>query len=539
MSNTRIERDSMGELQVPAEALYGAQTQRAVNNFPISHLRMPAQFIRALILAKAAAAKANVELKQLSEAQGKAIVDAAQGLLEGDFMQHFPVDIFQTGSGTSSNMNANEVIATLASRLLGEPVNPNDHVNCGQSSNDIIPTTIHVSAALVLHEQTLPALLHLVQVVEHKAEEVHRFVKTGRTHLMDAMPVRMSQVLNGWAQQLKANIGHLQDLLPSLQALAQGGTAVGTGINAHPEFAARFSQQLSSLTHVQFTPGKNLFALIGSQDTAVAVSGQLKTTAVSLMKIANDLRWMNSGPLAGLGEIELEGLQPGSSIMPGKVNPVIPEATAMVAAQVIGNDTVITIAGLIVGLVQADQGRVLIDDLDVSHQPMHGRAQAGIGYLPQEASIFRKLSVSDNIMAILETRKELDRAGRKKELESLLQEFHINHIRDNLGMSLSGGERRRVEIARALATAPKFILLDEPFAGVDPISVGDIKQIIHHLKAKGIGVLITDHNVRETLDICETAYIVNDGQLIAEGDSATILANELVKEVYLGHEFRL
>ncbi len=194
---------------------------------------------------------------------------------------------------------------------------------------------------------------------------------------------------------------------------------------------------------------------------------------------------------------------------------------------------------MIVGLVQADQGRVLIDDLDVSHQPMHGRAKAGIGYLPQEASIFRKLSVADNIMAILETRKELDKAGRRKELESLLQEFHIHHIRDNLGMSLSGGERRRVEIARALATNPKFILLDEPFAGVDPISVGDIKQIIHHLKAKGIGVLITDHNVRETLDICETAYIVNDGQLIAEGDSATILANELVKEVYLGHEFRL
>ncbi|WP_338476481.1 class II fumarate hydratase [Pseudomonas khavaziana] len=345
MSNTRIERDSMGELKVPAEALYGAQTQRAVNNFPISHQRMPAQFIRALILAKTAAAKVNVDLKQISEGQGKAIVDAAQGLLEGDYMQHFPVDIFQTGSGTSSNMNANEVIATLASRLLGETVNPNDHVNCGQSSNDIIPTTIHVSAALVLHEQTLPALLHLVQVIEQKAEEVHSFIKTGRTHLMDAMPVRMSQVLNGWAQQLKANIGHLQDLLPALQALAQGGTAVGTGINAHPEFAGRFSQQLSRLTGVKFTPGTNLFALIGSQDTAVAVSGQLKATAVSLMKIANDLRWMNSGPLAGLGEIELEGLQPGSSIMPGKVNPVIPEATAMVAAQVIGNDTVITVAG--------------------------------------------------------------------------------------------------------------------------------------------------------------------------------------------------
>jgi fumarate hydratase class II len=345
MSNTRIERDSMGELQVPEAALYGAQTQRAVNNFPISHQRMPAQFIRALVLAKAAAAEANVELEQISAAQGKAIVQACDQLLAQDFMQHFPVDIFQTGSGTSSNMNANEVIATLATRVLGETVNPNDHVNCGQSSNDIIPTTIHVSAALALHEQLLPALEHLSQVIEHKAEQVHAYVKTGRTHLMDAMPVRMSQVLLGWAAQVRANIGHLQALQPALQSLAQGGTAVGTGINAHPQFAERFSQQLSQLTDVTFTPGSNLFALIGSQDTAVAVSGQLKATAVTLMKIANDLRWMNSGPLAGLGEIELEGLQPGSSIMPGKVNPVIPEATAMVAAQVIGNDTTIAIAG--------------------------------------------------------------------------------------------------------------------------------------------------------------------------------------------------
>ncbi len=345
MSNTRIERDSMGELHVPESALYGAQTQRAVNNFPVSHQRMPAQFIRALILAKAAAAKANVELGQITEAQGKAIVEATQILLEGDYMEHFPVDIFQTGSGTSSNMNANEVIATLATQVLGEAVNPNDHVNCGQSSNDIIPTTIHVSAALGLHEQLLPALTHLVQVIERKAEQVHVYVKTGRTHLMDAMPVRMSQVLNGWAQQLKANIEHLHNLQPALQSLAQGGTAVGTGINAHPKFAGLFSQQLSALTQLEFTPGQDLFALIGSQDTAVSVSGQLKATAVSLMKIANDLRWMNSGPLAGLGEIELQALQPGSSIMPGKVNPVIPEATAMVAAQVIGNDTVITVAG--------------------------------------------------------------------------------------------------------------------------------------------------------------------------------------------------
>ncbi|UVM22883.1 class II fumarate hydratase [Pseudomonas wadenswilerensis] len=345
MSNTRIERDSMGELLVPTEALYGAQTQRAVNNFPISQQRMPTQFIRALLLAKAAAAKANIELKQLDQAWGEAIVKAVEQLLAGDFMQHFPVDIFQTGSGTSSNMNANEVIGTLASRVLGDTVNPNDHVNCGQSSNDIIPTTIHVSAALALHEQLLPALNHLVKVIDAKAEQVHPFIKTGRTHLMDAMPVRMSQVLGGWAAQIKAAIGHLQATLPSLQALAQGGTAVGTGINAHPEFAARFSQQLTALTRVEFVPGQNLFALIGSQDTAVAVSGQLKTAAVALMKIANDLRWMNSGPLAGLGEIELEGLQPGSSIMPGKVNPVIPEATAMVAAQVIGNDATIAVAG--------------------------------------------------------------------------------------------------------------------------------------------------------------------------------------------------
>ncbi|TBU89485.1 class II fumarate hydratase FumC [Phytopseudomonas dryadis] len=345
MSNTRIERDSMGELAVPAEALYGAQTQRAVNNFPVSGLAMPKAFIRALVLAKAAAARANVDLEQILPAQGDAIVAACQQLLADDFMQHFPVDVFQTGSGTSSNMNANEVIATLATRILGEPINPNDHVNCGQSSNDIIPTTIHVSAAIELSERLLPALGHLLQVLCEKSLEVQPYVKTGRTHLMDAMPVRMSQVLDGWAQQIQANIQLLSGLLPALQGLAQGGTAVGTGINAHVRFAERFCQELNTLTGQQFAPGANFFALIGSQDTAVALSGQLKTTAVSLMKIANDLRWMNSGPLAGLSEIELEALQPGSSIMPGKVNPVIPEATAMVAAQVIGNDATIAVAG--------------------------------------------------------------------------------------------------------------------------------------------------------------------------------------------------
>ncbi|CAD5106779.1 class II fumarate hydratase [Zestomonas carbonaria] len=345
MTETRIERDSMGELAVPADALYGAQTQRAVDNFPVSGLRMPAPFIRSLLLAKAAAARANVDLEQLSPAIGDAIVGACQQLLEGDFIRHFPVDVFQTGSGTSTNMNANEVIATLASDLLGEKVSPNDHVNCGQSSNDIIPTTIHVSAALEVSEQLLPALGHLLHTLCEKSLAVQPYVKTGRTHLMDAMPVRMSQVLDGWAEQIQANIGLLQALLPSLRSLAQGGTAVGTGVNAHPRFAERFCLELNALTGQTFTPGKNFFALIGSQDTAVALSGLLKTTAVSLMKIANDLRWMNSGPLAGLAEIELEALQPGSSIMPGKVNPVIPEATAMAAAQVIGNDATIAIAG--------------------------------------------------------------------------------------------------------------------------------------------------------------------------------------------------
>ena len=346
MSNTRIERDSMGELEVPADAPYGAQTQRAVNNFPVSGRPMPTAFIRALLLIKAAAAKANRALECVEPPLADAITSACEQLLEDpNLMRYFPVDIFQTGSGTSSNMNANEVIARLASNNLGSAVSANDHVNFGQSSNDVIPTAIHVSAALELHNELLPALEHLAKAIEKKAETLTGFCKTGRTHLMDAMPVRMDQPLLGWGAQLRQDIAHLQALQPSVQALAQGGTAVGTGINAHPEFAATFNRHLSELTGVAFTPADNLFARLGSQDTAVALSGQLKTTAVSIMKIANDLRWMNSGPLAGLGEISLEPLQPGSSIMPGKVNPVIPESAAMVAAQVIGNDAAITIGG--------------------------------------------------------------------------------------------------------------------------------------------------------------------------------------------------
>ena len=344
--NTRIERDSMGELEVPENALYGAQTQRAINNFPVSGKTMPEAFIRALLAAKSAAAKANAELGLLPENVASAITEVAEGLLNSDdMMSHFPVDVFQTGSGTSSNMNANEVLATLASAKVGETVGANDHINYGQSSNDIIPTCIHISAAVEVTNKLLPSLRHLHSTIVTKAEQVDHHIKTGRTHLMDAMPVRLSQSLLSWASQIEQNIFFIEAVLPKLQTLAQGGTAVGTGINAHPDFAAAFNRQLSADTGIAFSPADNLFTHINTQDVVVALSGQLKTTAVSIMKIANDLRWMNSGPLAGLGEIALEALQPGSSIMPGKVNPVIPEAAAMVSAQVIGNDAAITVGG--------------------------------------------------------------------------------------------------------------------------------------------------------------------------------------------------
>jgi fumarate hydratase, class II len=341
----RIEKDSMGELQVPADALWGAQTQRAVDNFQISGRPLPAEFIRAVGLVKWAAAGANQELGLLENPLAGAIRQAANEVAEGLHGEQFPVDVFQTGSGTSTNMNANEVIATLATRFAGRTIHPNDHVNMGQSSNDVIPTAIHVSAALELDRVLLPALEHLAATIEAKAAQCHEFVKTGRTHLMDAMPVRMSQELGGWATQVRAGMARLRDALPRLARLAQGGTAVGTGINAHPEFGRRVAGQLADRTGIAFCASDDYFESLSCQDTAVELSGQLKTVAVSLMKIANDLRWMNSGPLAGLGEIALPALQPGSSIMPGKVNPVIPEATAMVAAQVIGNDTTITIAG--------------------------------------------------------------------------------------------------------------------------------------------------------------------------------------------------
>ncbi len=343
--NYRIEKDSMGELQVPGDALWGAQTQRAVENFPVSGLAMPRAFIRAVGLVKWAAAAANRDLGLLDDAMAEAIQKAAEAVAEGHHDDQFPVDVFQTGSGTSTNMNANEVIAALASLIAGKKVHPNDHVNMGQSSNDVIPTAIHVSAALEVSETLLPALDHLASTIETRARECHEFIKTGRTHLMDAMPVRMSQEMGGWAAQVRSGMARIEATRARLARLAQGGTAVGTGINAHPDFGRRFAARLGERTGIGFEPSPDYFESLSSQDTAVELSGQLKTVAVSIMKIANDLRWMNSGPLAGLGEIALPALQPGSSIMPGKVNPVIPEAAAMVAAQVIGNDATVTIGG--------------------------------------------------------------------------------------------------------------------------------------------------------------------------------------------------
>jgi len=341
----RSERDSMGELQVPADALYGAQTQRAVNNFPISGIPMPRGFIRALGLVKIACATANEKLGLLDKKFADVIRSAANDVAQGKYDQHFPIDVFQTGSGTSTNMNANEVISYLATELLGEPVHPNDHINMSQSSNDVIPTTIHVSACLEINEQLQPAVHHLIETLHQRIIELDKTVKTGRTHLMDAMPITLGQELQAWKDQLTDNLERIESSLKRLSALPQGGTAVGTGINAHTDFAKEFSKALTATTSVAFKPMKNLFVGLASQDSAVEMSGQLKTLAVTLMKISNDLRWMNSGPLAGLGEIALPALQPGSSIMPGKVNPVIPEAVAMVCAQVMGNDTTITIAG--------------------------------------------------------------------------------------------------------------------------------------------------------------------------------------------------
>ncbi len=343
MMQFRIEKDSMGEVKVPVNALYSAQTQRAIDNFPISFQPLPSVLIQAIAAIKHAAATTNEQLGKLDSDKAKAIREAASEVLAGKHLDQFPIDVFQTGSGTSSNMNVNEVLATRASQLSGLLIHPNDHVNMAQSSNDTFPSAIHVACVRQIENALLPALAKLQASIQARAIECDGIVKTGRTHLMDAMPVRMGQEFSGWAQQISNATERVKDSLPRLRQLAQGGTAVGTGVNADVRFGGMVAQALTQLLDTGFTSAPNKFEALSSLDSVVELSGQLKTLAVSLMKIANDLRWMNSGPLAGLAEISLPDLQPGSSIMPGKINPVMPEATMMVCAQVIGNDAAICI----------------------------------------------------------------------------------------------------------------------------------------------------------------------------------------------------
>ncbi|MGW0523093.1 class II fumarate hydratase [Crossiella sp. NPDC003009] len=341
----RVEHDTMGEVRVPADALWRAQTQRAVENFPISGRGLERAQIRALGLVKAAAARVNGRLGVLSPDIAEAIATAADEVAAGGHDEHFPIDVFQTGSGTSSNMNANEVIATLASRALGQDVHPNDHVNASQSSNDVFPTTIHLAATEAVLRDTIPGLAHLAQTLERRAGEWAEVVKAGRTHLMDAVPITLGQQVGGWARQVRLGVQRLDGTLPRLAELPIGGTAVGTGINTPAGFGAAVVEELIKSTALPVTEAADHFEAQGARDGLVEVSGQLKTVAVSLFKIANDLRWMGSGPRTGLGELHLPDLQPGSSIMPGKVNPVICEAAMMVAAQVIGNDGTVAFAG--------------------------------------------------------------------------------------------------------------------------------------------------------------------------------------------------
>ena len=352
MSDTRIEKDSLGEIEVPGSAYYGAQTERARQNFPVSGLRFPRRFIAALGMIKGEAASVNEELGALEPKLAEAIRQAAGEVADGKRDDDFPLDIFQTGSGTSTNMNANEVIANRAIEILGgeigskTPVHPNDHVNAGQSSNDVIPTAIHVAAYGAVAEDLELALKHLAGALEAKAQEFDDVVKIGRTHLQDAVPVRLGQEFSGYAQQIRNGIERLEAVKPRLAELALGGTAVGTGLNAPPDFAPKVITRLAERTGHPFTSAPNKFEALAAKDAAVETSGALKTIAVSLSKIANDLRWLGSGPRTGIGEITLPSLQPGSSIMPGKVNPVIPEMVLMVAAQVMGNDVTITVGGM-------------------------------------------------------------------------------------------------------------------------------------------------------------------------------------------------
>jgi len=355
MANERVEKDSMGEMRVPADAYYAAQTARAVENFPISHLRLPARFIRAMAMIKKCAAKVNADLGMIGASECKLIMQAADEVIEDKLNDQFVVDVFQTGSGTSTNMNTNEVIAGRANEIATgvrggkSPVHPNDHVNCGQSSNDVVPTAIHVAGVVAIEKRLIPALQHLHESLDAKAREFDEIVKIGRTHLQDAVPIRLGQEFSGYAAQIELGIHRLRAAKERLSELAIGGTAIGTGLNTHPEFPERMVAALSAETGVVFHVATNYFEALASRDAAVETSGMLKTVAISLAKIANDIRWLASGPRCGIGEINIPATQPGSSIMPGKVNPVMCESVLQVSAKVIGNDATIAVGGLMGG----------------------------------------------------------------------------------------------------------------------------------------------------------------------------------------------
>jgi fumarate hydratase, class II len=413
----RIEKDSFGDVPVAASALWGAQTQRAIDNIRIGHERMPPALIRAVALVKWSAAVTNGELGELPAPVAAAISEAALEVASGRHAEQFPVGVMQTGSGTSSNMNVNEVVAHLASARLGATVHPNDHVNRCQSSNDVIPTAIHLASALALRDSLLPALSALACAIGDKAIEVGDQVKPGRTHLMDALPITVGQEMRAWQSQVSDAVARLESVMPRIGRLALGATAVGTGVNAHPEFAARVIARLAGRTGLALTVAPDRFASLSSQDTAVELSGQLRTAAVGLLKISNDLRWMNSGPLAGLGEISVPALQPGSSIMPAKVNPVIPEAVAMACTRVMAHDAAVAMAGasgnfqlnVMLPLI-ADSLLHSIELLDGSARALAERVIPGI--IIHGTRIARTLARNPMLLTALAPRIGYDRAAR-------------------------------------------------------------------------------------------------------------------------------
>lgn len=438
--DTRTERDSLGEVQVPAGALYGAQTQRAVDNFPISGRPMGRRFIQAMGLLKAAAAETNAELGVLDGQLAAAIAEAAREVAAGKWDAEFPIDVYQTGSGTSTNMNTNEVVASRATQILGgDPkVHPNDHVNFGQSSNDTIPTSIHISARVAIEHDLIPALEHLASALEQKAGEFDGIVKSGRTHLMDATPVRLGQQFGGYASQVRKGIARVRAGSAELEELALGGTAVGTGINTHPEFSARTIARIVEATGLPFREADNHFEAQGGKDAAVSASGALNTVATSLMKVADDVRWLSSGPTSGLHEIRIPAVQPGSSIMPGKVNPVMAEALMMACARVMGNHVTVTIGGQRGNFELNVMMPVIVEALLDSIQLLSGAARAFsercvVGIEANEGRIKELLERNPSIATALNPYIGYDRAAEIAK-EAAKRGASVREITDEKGI---------------------------------------------------------------------------------------------------------